>query len=266
MIDPALFLVAFWGLIFVLCVVEQLLGRTEDISRAPARWPANFGLVILAGLLTSLVPLGSVGAAAYAAEHGLGLLNAASIPYLGAAALTIVLRSFTQYAFHRLAHAVPLLWRLHRVHHSDRHLDCTTGLRNHPVESVVVTLAYIPLVTALGLDPLALAFYEGIEALINIATHTSSSVPQKLDRVLSGVFITPKIHRIHHSDYQPETDSNFGAVFTIWDRLLGTYCPHPASREQPFSVGLAEIDAGRAEHLPWLLWSPAKDLRPQNAD
>ncbi len=150
-----------------------------------------------------------------------------------------------------------LLWPIHRVHHSDTRLDVTTTIRTHPLEFVLQFLVMVPLAVVLGLDPWALAAYELAEAFNSLASHANVRLPDRLDRALRWLLVTPNMHCLHHSSYRPETDSNYGQLFSVWDRLFGSYSAAPRDGYDAMQIGLNEIGDERAADFLWQLKSPA---------
>jgi sterol desaturase/sphingolipid hydroxylase (fatty acid hydroxylase superfamily) len=246
---------AFWSVVVLIGAIEFLVPAYGNAERS-RRWPTNFGLSIINGLILASVPLTAVGAAQWAADHGVGLLAWTAAPWWVAVACTAAVGSLAHYVTHRIFHKVPLLWRLHRVHHCDRHLDVTTALRGHPVEMFLISAFVSPAIVLFGLPPVMIAFYEGVEIFANMFTHADIRFPARVERVMSTLFVTPVVHRLHHSTFRPETDSNYGNVFLVWDRLFGTYHHDPVRPNVPVRFGLDEVDVDRASDLSWQLKLP----------
>ncbi len=247
----------FWGTLILLGAVEHLAPEMPGDPSRRRRWFVNVGLGIINGLIASSLPVLTIASAQWAATHQFGLLNWLAAPFLVALPITILGRTFAQYAFHLLSHKIPLLWRLHRVHHCDEHLDATSTLRNHPLDLIASAVFVSAVVAISGLSPAVLIAYESIEALLNLLAHANIRLTPAIERVARALFfITPAVHRIHHSARQEETDSNYGAVFSFWDQLFGTYRDKAAEREA-FRFGLDEIGRDRAQSLeaqlalPW---------------
>jgi sterol desaturase/sphingolipid hydroxylase (fatty acid hydroxylase superfamily) len=248
-------LLAFWSVVVLFGAIEFQIPVYENAERN-RRWPTNLGLSLINGLIIASVPLTVVGAAQWAADQGVGLLNWTAAPWWVAVGCTAVVGSLAHYITHRIFHKVPLLWRLHRVHHCDRHLDVTTALRGHPVEMFLISAFVTPAIVLFGLPPGMIGFYEGVEIFANMFTHANIRFPASAERVMSTVLVTPVVHRLHHSTFQPETDSNFGNVFMVWDRLFGTYRHDPVLPNVPVRFGLDEVDHDRAGDLTWQLKLP----------
>lgn len=251
-----LLLLGYVAIIALFAFVEtRNPGFSADAARS-RRWPTNFGIGVVNFSLVILAPVSAVIAAYWAATQGYGLLNAVAAPWWGVAATTILGRSFAGYAFHFLMHKVPVLWRVHRVHHFDTHLDVSTALRSHPFEVflLVAVTAFVAIV--LGMDPVVLAAYELVEASVHLATHANFRLPEKLDRALRLIVVTPNMHSLHHSAWHRETDSNYGTVFSIWDRIFGTYAAAPRDGYDAMQIGLKEVRDGRASDFVWQMRSP----------
>ncbi len=169
---------------------------------------------------------------------------------------TLLLRGFISWGTHLLNHKVPVLWRFHRVHHLDTELDVSSTVRFHPIEFVLSLIMGLPLVVVFGLTPWALVLYEVLDAAVTLFSHSNLRVPASIDRVLKYIIVTPDLHRIHHSSWQPETDSNYSAVFPVWDLLMGTFRGSPREAHATMILGLDEVRDRRSRQALWLLTSP----------
>jgi sterol desaturase/sphingolipid hydroxylase (fatty acid hydroxylase superfamily) len=248
---------AFWGAMILLGTVEYLAPQLPGKADRARRWPINLGLALLNGLIASSLPAVAVASAQWASEREFGLLHWIAAPWWIVVAFTLLARSFGQYAFHVATHRIPLLWRLHRVHHCDDHLDATSALRIHPIEMVASAVAVVPIIVLGGLSPVVLAAFETFEMIFTLVTHADIRVPKAADRPARVLFITPYLHRIHHSPEQIETDSNYGNTFNFWDRLFGTYRGAAMQSGDAVRFGLDDISHERAGdfhyqlNLPW---------------
>jgi sterol desaturase/sphingolipid hydroxylase (fatty acid hydroxylase superfamily) len=248
---------AFWSTLILIGTVEYLAPQLSGKTDRKRRWPINLGLSVLNGLIASSLPVVTVASAQWASEREFGLLHWIAAPWWIAVIVTLLARSFGQYAFHVATHKIPLLWRLHRVHHCDDHLDATSALRVHPIEVVASAAAVVPIIVLCGLPPVVLAVFEAFEGIFTLITHANIRVPGPVDRLLRILFVTPYLHRIHHSPEQIETDSNYANVFTIWDRLFGTYRGVAIQSGDDVRFGLDDISQERAGDfhyqlsLPW---------------
>jgi sterol desaturase/sphingolipid hydroxylase (fatty acid hydroxylase superfamily) len=247
----------FWGMIVLLGTIEFMFPQFREAPDRIRRWPTNFGLGILNGLIVSSFPVLAVASAQWAESNGVGLLNWLSAPWWIALPCTVLVRSLGHYAIHVASHKIPLVWRFHRVHHCDVHLDVSSALRSHPLEMIAISLIMIPVNVLCGLSPVVLAIYEGVEAVANMLTHANIRVPASVERRVRWLVMTPSLHRLHHSTFQAETDSNYGNVFSFWDRLFGTYRGETIQPGGSFRFGLDDVSRERAVEfgsqlgLPW---------------
>jgi len=260
-IDTSFWLaVAYWAILVLLAGFELLVPQLLE-SKRDQRWPTNFGLGFIVMAFVPLSPVSALLVADWARNHHVGLLNMLDDSWWPLAALaTFTIQSLVSYVTHFVEHKVPWLWRLHRVHHLDTAIDVSTGVRHHPVE-FFVTLAFdIFAVIVFGLMPWALILYGTIDGIFSLLTHANIKYPQRVDHALRLILVTPRIHAIHHSSYQPETDSNYGGLFTVWDRVFGTYNDRRADRPHAIQYGLSEVQDDRAADFWWQLKSPVLNL------
>lgn len=246
----------FFGVLAILIVIERVWPRRPGRLGRRERWPANFGLTALNVLALGFVPFTFIGAALWAQSSGVGLLNLARFPDWLVVVATLLVRGLISTGTHWLFHRVPWLWRIHRVHHLDTEIDVSSTVRFHPLELLVSPFVGAPVVVLFGLSPWVLALYEILDVLVTLFSHANLRMPAAVDRWLRYVIVTPDLHRVHHSSYQPETDSNFGAVFPIWDLVLGTYRASPRAPHEEMELGLSELRGPEAHHLGHLLGSP----------
>jgi sterol desaturase/sphingolipid hydroxylase (fatty acid hydroxylase superfamily) len=248
----------FWPVLIAIAAAEMwrplYVGRSEPSSRIAV----NVALGLINAGLVSLLPLSTVLAATWAASKGIGLFNVVAAPFALVAAATVAIRSVATYAVHRLSHRLPWLWRIHRVHHLDTALDLSTGLRNHPLELAVVVPLLAGTVIAFGLEPRVLVLYEAIALPFAMWSHANLRLPARLDSALRRLLVTPAMHHVHHSARRSETDSNYGDVFSVWDRLFGTYAELDEQALQGLRFGLGESHDRRAAHLGAQLMSPLR--------
>jgi sterol desaturase/sphingolipid hydroxylase (fatty acid hydroxylase superfamily) len=257
--------ILFFALLGLLGIAEQLVPRRRGPMQRAPRWTANFAITTLNVVVLGLLPIGFVGAAASAADSGFGLLNVIGATAAVSIPATLLGRSFISFAIHWLNHKLPWLWRLHRVHHLDTELDVSTTVRFHPAEFVGQLALGVPRVMLLGLSPWALVAYELADVAVTLFSHANVRLPQGLERALRCVIVTPELHRVHHSARQPETDSNFGAVFPHWDMLFGTFRTRTLSPQETMTLGLAQVRDRRTCNPAWLLASPLRSLQSDPA-
>jgi sterol desaturase/sphingolipid hydroxylase (fatty acid hydroxylase superfamily) len=250
-----LWLGAFWGLLALMACLEIFAPASDNPVQRETRWFTNFGMGLVNMAVVPLAPVSAVLAADWAQRTEVGLLNLIEQSWWASVLATLILRSLSGYALHVVFHKVPLLWRIHRVHHADTHLDVSTAVRAHPAEIGVSWITMVTLSVLLGLNPIGLAAYEIAESLLSLITHANLRLPQGVDRPIRWMFVTPNMHCVHHSADQPETDSNYGTVLSIWDRLFGTYCASPTGGYGSLRVGLSD-QRERASDFWWQIKSP----------
>ena len=256
--EPLLRLGIFLAVFVVVALWEVLAPRRAlRLSRA-VRWVSNLGLVALNTLVLRLLfPLAGVGMAAFCAANGWGLLNHFQVPLVIALPIAVVALDGVIWLQHVMVHAVPLLWRLHQVHHADVDYDLTTGSRFHPLEIVLSMLIKFAAIIVLGAPVLAVVVFEILLNATAMFNHGNIRLPAGLDRVLRWFVVTPDMHRIHHSVEDDETNSNFGFNLTWWDRLFGTYRAQPRAGHEHLTIGLRGRDDPReVARLPGMLRMP----------
>ena len=245
--EPIVRLVAFVGVFAVMAAWEALAPRRLRLHARLARWPRNLAIVGLNTVLVRVVfPTAAVGFALLAAERGWGLLNVVEIPRGLAVVLSVVALDFAIYLQHVMFHAVPVLWRLHRVHHADPDFDLTTGARFHPIEIVLSMLIKVAAIAVLGPPALAVLLFEIVLNASAMFNHANVRLPGRVDAALRWLVVTPDMHRIHHSQQRAEADSNYGFNLSWWDRLLGTYTPVAHQPQESMAIGVRGI-TGRPE-------------------
>ncbi|MFL6856541.1 MAG: sterol desaturase family protein [Allosphingosinicella sp.] len=252
----------FWALLFALAAAEQWRPLHRGGEEPRGRIPANFGLGLLNAGLATLLPVSTVASAAWAARHGIGLMHAVAFPAAAAIPATLLLRSLAVWLIHRASHAVPILWRAHRVHHADVRLDLSTGLRNHPLELAYVAPWLAAVTVAFGFDPAALAVYEAVAVAFALWSHANLGLPPRLDAALRRVLVTPAMHHVHHSSRRAETDSNYGDVLSLWDRWFGTYFELDREALVATRFGLGDDFDGDASSLAGQLRGPFRGPPP----
>jgi sterol desaturase/sphingolipid hydroxylase (fatty acid hydroxylase superfamily) len=258
--EPAIRLSAF-AAIFATMVLWELLAprRSQAIGRL-RRWPSNIGIVVLDSLLVRLVfPIATVGVALLAQSHGWGVFHALEIPAWLAVIASLILLDLAIYLQHALLHAVPVLWRLHRMHHADLEIDVTTGARFHPLEILLSMAIKLGVVAALGAPAVAVLVFEVLLNATSMFNHGNVNLPQRLDRVLRWLVVTPDMHRVHHSLVPRETNSNFGFNLPWWDRLCGTYRAQPAAGHQAMTIGIDQFRDPGELRLDRMLLQPFRD-------
>jgi sterol desaturase/sphingolipid hydroxylase (fatty acid hydroxylase superfamily)/rhodanese-related sulfurtransferase len=230
--------------------------RRQAIGRG-RRWPSNLGIVVLDTVLVRLAfPTAAVGVAMIAEAGGSGLLHTFDAPAWLAVPVAVLLLDLAIYLQHVLFHAVPALWRLHRMHHADLEFDVTTGLRFHPIEILLSMAIKLGVVAAIGAPPVAVLMFEVLLNATAMFNHGNVGLSQRVDRVLRWLVVTPEMHRVHHSIVPRETNSNFGFNLPWWDRLLGTYRAQPAAGHIGMTIGIEQFRDPAELRLARMLWQP----------
>ncbi len=255
--EPAIRLVFFLGIFASMMLWEFVAPRRARSVSRWIRWPSNLGIVAVNTLtLRVLVPVAAVGLAVVSADRGWGLLNAFSLPAWLAIVLSVVVLDLAIYLQHVMVHAVPALWRLHRMHHADLDFDVTTGARFHPVEILLSMGIKLAVVAALGPPVIAVLIFEVLLNASSLFNHGNVRIAPKIDGVLRLFIVTPDMHRVHHSILPNETNSNFGFNLPWWDRLFGTYTAQPADGHDGMTIGIEQFRAPREQWLDRMLIQP----------
>jgi sterol desaturase/sphingolipid hydroxylase (fatty acid hydroxylase superfamily) len=255
--ELAIRLIFFSGIFAAVVLWELLAPRRKLTTSKKVRWISNLGITFLNPLLVRLLlPVLAVSMAVKAQERGWGLLNNFDLPYWLDIVVGIIVLDLFIYLQHVMFHAIPVLWRLHMVHHADLDYDVTTGLRFHPIEIILSMGIKLSVVFTFGLAPAAVIIFEVLLNGAAMFNHGNIRLPLKIDRILRYLIVTPDMHRVHHSVIIRETNSNYGFNLPWWDRLFGTYCDQPAKGHEEMTIGLTQFrDSGKLT-LPWLLVLP----------
>jgi len=264
--EPQIRLAAFLGVLALMALWELAAPkRRQEVPRL-LRWSNNVALVAIDTAVVRLAfPILAVGSALVAEERGFGLLHWLAAPYWLAFLLAFLALDLVIYLQHRAFHAVPILWRLHRMHHADLEFDASTGLRFHPVEIVLSMLLKLAVVAALGAPAAAVLVFEIVLNATSLFNHGNVRLSDRVDRVLRLIVVTPDMHRVHHSAVRRETDSNFGFNLPWWDRLFATYRAQPAAGHQGMTIGLEYCRNRRELWLDAMLLQPLRRVRPTAA-
>ena len=222
-----------------------------------ARWWAGNGLLALTHIgVYAIYPLGATMVAVLVSKSPYGLLNGPLTPFALRFVLAVILLDLLRYGVHYLFHRIPVLWRIHQVHHSDPDFDLTTGVRNHPAEVFLIQGAYLATVALTAPPPIAVLAVGLATAVQNLFSHANLNLPRWIERPLRYFLITPDVHRIHHSDQYEEQKTNFGFLFPYWDRLFRTYCSAPAVEHEEMGIGLQGFQDDRSMNPLHLLAMP----------
>lgn len=249
---------AFLGVLTLMALWEVLAPRRHARTNTRIRWMNNVGLIALDTLLVRLLlPAAALGAALFAAAHGWGLLHTITLAPAWATLLALLALDLAIYLQHVMLHAVPVLWRVHRVHHADLDFDVTTGVRFHPLEILLSVLVKCAAVVLIGASALAVVLFEVVLNATSLFTHGNVRLPPAGERVLRLVMVTPEMHRVHHSIEADETNSNFGFNLSWWDRLFGTYRAAARLPQSEMPIGIRTFRAPRlCAWLPGMLAMP----------
>ena len=257
--EPQLRLIVFLGVLVAMAVWELAAPRRRREIPRVIRWTNNLGLVVIDTIVLRLsFPILAVGLAVIAQDRGWGLFNIIEAPGWVAVLVSIVVLDLVIYLQHVMFHAVPALWRLHRMHHADLEFDVTTGLRFHPIEILLSMVIKLAVVMALGPPAVAVLMFEVLLNATAIFNHSNIRLPMLLDRFLRLIVVTPDMHRVHHSIIPEETNSNFGFSLPWWDRLLGTYKAQPKAGHEEMSIGIEQFRTTRDLWLDRMLVQPVK--------
>ena len=247
----------FFGVFAVMAAWELAAPRRQLTQSKAVRWYANVGIVVLNTVLARIVfPLAPVAVAIIAAERGWGVFNIIDVAPGLAIAAAVVILDFAIYLQHVMVHAVPVLWRLHRMHHADLDFDVTTGARFHPVEILLSIAIKMAVIVLIGAAPVAVLIFEVVLNATSMFNHSNVALPLGLDRVLRLLVVTPDMHRVHHSELPHETNSNFGFNLPWWDRLFGTYRDQPEKGHDAMTIGIDLFRDPGALHLHRMLAQP----------
>jgi sterol desaturase/sphingolipid hydroxylase (fatty acid hydroxylase superfamily) len=244
--EIALRLGAFGAVLVLVAGWEVLAPRRRPAHPRLVRWSANLAMAALnAALLRLLFPMAAVAMALTAQAAGWGVLNTFPLPAWLAVAAAVILLDLAIYGQHVLFHAVPVLWRLHRMHHADLDFDVTTGVRFHPFEIVLSMVIKLAVVAALGAPPVAVVIFEIVLNASAMFNHGNIRLPLRLDRLLRWAVVTPDMHRVHHSVAPHEANRNFGFNLPWWDHLFGTYQDQPAAGHEAMTIGIDQFRTAR---------------------
>jgi len=259
--ETSLRLAIFLGLFAVFACAEHMAPRRNRQLPRKGRWLTNLLITVLNTLTLHAMAIGlpllAVGAAMNAQTNGWGLFNMTDLPKALEVGLAILILDLAIWLQHLITHKIPVLWRLHRVHHADRDMDVTTAVRFHPIEIALSMLLKIGLIYALGPSAVAVVLFEIILNGTAMFNHSNLRLPLPIDRFVRRFLVTPDMHRVHHSTQRAEHDSNYGFALSIWDRLFGTYVAQPAKGHEKMTVGLIWQD-DRPARLGWSLLLPFK--------
>jgi sterol desaturase/sphingolipid hydroxylase (fatty acid hydroxylase superfamily) len=252
-----LYTIEYFGAILALAALEAFVPRRTAGDSLQLRWTGNFGLSLIGSIVVRAVfPLAGIAWATYCHDRGWGLFNHVSVPPTIAILVVVLAIDFVNYTKHVVLHKVPPLWAVHRTHHTDLDYDFSTALRFHPLEGIVSTALQLSLIFTLGAPAFAVLIAQLLTSGLTFLEHANVRLPDGLDRVLRLVFVTPDMHRIHHSRDVHEGETNFATIFSWWDRLFGTYLHAPAGGHDAILFGVADFTDRKHLALHWMLAQP----------
>ena len=247
----------FLGILLIMFFWERFAPRRRLTTSKITRWVSNLGLVLIDAMTVRLVfPTALAGIALIAQQNGWGLFNQFELPSLLKIIFSILILDFAIYLQHVMFHVIPLLWRLHMVHHTDMDIDVTTGVRFHPIEIILSMGIKTITVILTGAPSLAVLIFEILLNGTSMFNHGNVRYSQQIDSLLRLLVVTPEMHRVHHSTIRWESNSNLGFNFPWWDRLFGTYRPQPAKGHVEMTLGLDQYKEPQKLTLPWLIILP----------
>lgn len=245
------------GLFCVLAITEIFRPRRKLTLSKSQRWTTNLAIIVLDSVLVRLLfPAAAVGVALWAQSAGYGLFNLVEFPLWLSILISFIVLDFAVWFSHVLSHKVPIFWRIHRMHHADRDIDVTTGIRFHPFEIVISMIWKVGWVLLLGAPAVAVIVFEIVLNGTAMFNHSNMKLPKRVDRLLRLVVVTPDMHRVHHSAKGNETDSNYGFNLPWWDRLFGTYIDQPELGHEGMTIGLSRWQDNRPAQFVWSLSVP----------
>ncbi|MGR3679119.1 MAG: sterol desaturase family protein [Paracoccaceae bacterium] len=253
------FLFIYGGILLAmmgLALIEAWQETAEARHRQTQRWPANLALATMNAGLAMVLPLSAVSMAVLARSSGWGIMNILPAPAFWDALVSVLVLTLTNYGIHRAFHQIPILWKLHEIHHSDARIDSTTAFRHHPLEVLLTLMVTIASIVLFGVNPTVVLLVSFVDQAWAVWTHSAQRLPLSLHRWVCLGLVTPLTHRVHHSSDVRETDKNFGNTTTLWDRVFGTHLVEPIREEGVFQVGLAAYSAQDAGDLDVLLTRP----------
>lgn len=256
-IDLAIRLGVFLGVFVLMALWERRAPMRALVASRPRRWTTNWTISIGDAVMVRLLfGAAAIGAAADAAAGGWGLFNALAWPAWLEVAIAFVVFDFAIWLQHLVFHKVPVLWRVHRVHHADRDIDVTTGIRFHPIEIALSMAVKIGLVYLLGAPVVAVILFEVVLSGLAMFNHSNIDLGARLDGWLRRMIVTPDMHRVHHSVHRREHDANYGFNLSVWDRLFRTYVAEPEGGHRGMTIGLGRHQDDRPTRLGWSLAFP----------
>jgi sterol desaturase/sphingolipid hydroxylase (fatty acid hydroxylase superfamily) len=259
--ETAIRLSAFICVFIIMAVLEHLFPRKKRVMPRAGRWFTNFGLVVLNSIVLRVaVPVVATEAAFHAVQNGWGILSFTLLPTWLEFIAAIILLDMFIYLQHVLMHKIPVLWRLHKIHHADRDLDASSGLRFHPFEIIISMGFKLAFVIIIGAPVASVIIFEVILNAGSIFNHANFHLHKAIDKILRYFIVTPDFHRVHHSVHEGETNSNYGFFLTCWDMLFTTYTSAPKDGHNQMTIGLSEYENDDPKNMLWCLIEPFRKI------
>ena len=242
--------------VLAVCVEERAPCRPLHHS-VKTRWFSNLSLGILNNFLAHwFIPSAAIFTVLFTGKEQWGLMNQVHLPAWLEITISLLFLDFVRYCAHRLYHRVPVLWRLHRLHHTDLDIDYSTQFRFHPLETFSSAAITLPFIALFSPAVEAILLHKLVFVVTSFFVHANTRLPANLERVAGLIFTTPDIHKVHHSTTLSESNANFGALFSFWDRLLGTFVAHPQAGVLKMEIGVKEMQDPKHLRLGWMLLNP----------
>lgn len=260
----------FASIFLIMSVLETLLPRRERRFSRTQRWPTNLGVLLAdyaaVAAVTFVIPVSATLSAMWAETNGWGVLNLIGLPVWLEWLIAFAFLDFVIWGQHVVTHKVPILWRIHRVHHSDEDLDATSAIRFHPLEIVLSIFTKAIAIILLGPAAIVVVLFEALVNGSALFNHANFKLPLGVDKWVRWLFVTPDMHRVHHSILREETDSNYGFALAIWDRIFGTYKDQPEAGHDGMTIGLPNWQDDKPTKLGWTLALPFRNPPDSKSD
>ena len=252
-------LLVFASVLIIMASAEALWPRKKRVMNRPSRWFNNLSLSVINSIVIKVLgPITAIAAADYALDNGYGLISMSpvALPLWLEILIGFLILDMLIYFQHVISHKIPMIWRFHKVHHADRDIDVTTGIRFHPIEILFSMLYKCGFILLLGPLPIAVFLFEVVLNGSAMFNHANVRLPLWLDKILRFVIVTPDMHRVHHSTIRKETNSNYGFFLSIWDWIFKTYIDQPKLGHDDMIIGLDEFQTKSPASLAWSLKVP----------
>ena len=247
----------YFGTLAIVGFWEVFCPRRSLSASLFVRWTSAFCLMVINTVIFRFAtPILVIPFAVFLAENQIGFFNNVATPFWASFLISFWLIDLSRWTQHWLLHRVPVLWLLHRAHHTDHDYDFTTGLRFHPGDALFTTASHFLMIGLLGAPVESVILYEVLFVIFALFAHGNLKIPLGIERVLRIFIVTPDLHRVHHSAASDETDSNFGGIVPWWDRLLGTYRDQPEAGHEGMIIGLDQFRDPRHLKVYWILINP----------